>query len=169
MDFRHHASAKVDKAAEDLMQDEITRLSSLCDAIVEEASQGSCEKGQSDDTRYVLVSRIAGVTSSTRFARIAKDSIMACRGSKPGERRGGREAGTPNRATVEVKVLAQKYGTEAIQEAVRIMRKAKSEAARLSAITLILDRAYGRVAQASHKGIEGQTIIFRVDEVDLAL
>jgi hypothetical protein len=31
------------------------------------------------------------------------------RGSKPGERRGGRQKGTPNKATAEVKVLAQKY------------------------------------------------------------
>jgi hypothetical protein len=31
------------------------------------------------------------------------------RGSKPGERRGARQKGTPNKATAEVKVLAQKY------------------------------------------------------------
>jgi hypothetical protein len=30
------------------------------------------------------------------------------RGSKPGERRGGRQKGTPNRVTAEVKALAHK-------------------------------------------------------------
>jgi hypothetical protein len=50
------------------------------------------------------------------------------RGSKPGERRGGRQKGTPNKATAEVKLLAQKYAPAAIEELGRLSTGAESEA-----------------------------------------
>jgi hypothetical protein len=53
------------------------------------------------------------------------------RGSRPGERRGGRKAGTPNKATAEIKELAQVHGPEMIREAVKLARTAKSETARI--------------------------------------
>ena len=37
-------------------------------------------------------------------------------GAKPGERRGGRQKGTPNKATADIKALAQKYTPEALPE-----------------------------------------------------
>ena len=43
-------------------------------------------------------------------------------GSKPGERRGGRQRGTPNKATAEIKVLAREHGPEAIKKLVGLMR-----------------------------------------------
>lgn len=70
------------------------------------------------------------------------------RGSKPGERRGGRQKGTPNKATADVKEAARAYTTEAVEELARIMRESESDAARVSAIREILDRAHGKPSQA---------------------
>jgi hypothetical protein len=69
------------------------------------------------------------------------------RGSKPGERRGGRQKGTPNKATREIKELAQKHGAEAIEALVKIMRSSDNEASRVSAIRELLDRGYGKATQ----------------------
>lgn len=80
-------------------------------------------------------------------------------GSKPGERRGGRKRGTPNKATAEVKDLAKQHGPAAIREAARLATGAESEAARVAAINLILDRAYGKPTQAmEHSGPDGAPI-----------
>ena len=65
-------------------------------------------------------------------------------GYRPGA---GRKAGVPNKATAEVKVLAQKHGPAAIKEAVRIMQESESDPARMAAINCILDRAYGKPTQ----------------------
>ena len=71
---------------------------------------------------------------------------MAGGGAEPGERRGGREKGTPNKATVEVRTLALAHGPAAIAELSRLMTEASNEAARISACSVLLDRAYGRAA-----------------------
>lgn len=68
-------------------------------------------------------------------------------GSRPGEHRGGRKAGTPNKRTLEVQDLARQYAPAALEEAVRLATNAKSEQARTAAIGIILDRAYGRPPQ----------------------
>ena len=95
---------------------------------------------------------------------------MTRRGSAPGERRGGRKPGVCNKATAEVKVLAQRHGPAAIEEAVRLMLEAKSETARLAAISLILDRGYGKATQPHALGDVGdQTVIIRLNKEDLAL
>lgn len=73
------------------------------------------------------------------------------RGSKVGERRGGRKAGVPNKVTRELKEIAQEYTEEAILIAAQIMRSAKAAgAARLMAVSIILDRGHGKPAQALH-------------------
>ena len=69
-------------------------------------------------------------------------------GSKPGERRGGRKAGAPNKATAEIRTLAREHGPDAIKELARLANEAQSEQARISACNTLLDRAYGR-SQAS--------------------
>jgi len=73
-------------------------------------------------------------------------------GSKPGEYRGGRQKGTPNKATAEAKLaiseLAKTLAPDALRRLATLARKAKSEAAQVAAIREILDRAYGRPAQA---------------------
>lgn len=64
-----------------------------------------------------------------------------------GRKTGGRIAGTPNKATADVKALAQKHGQAAIAEAVRIMKSSDSDQARMIAVREILDRAYGKATQ----------------------
>ncbi len=69
------------------------------------------------------------------------------RGSAPGERRGGRRPGTPNKATEEIRIIAREYGEEAIEQLAHLMHHAKSEQARISAAKEILDRSYGKATQ----------------------
>ena len=58
---------------------------------------------------------------------------MAGVGSKPGEHRGGRKKGTPNKATRDIKALAQKHGIEAIEKLVKLMRGQDKRAEALGA------------------------------------
>ena len=70
------------------------------------------------------------------------------RGSKPGERRGGRKAGTPNKATAEIKALASEHVPAIIKELVRLATKATNEATRVAAGKELLDRVFGKAPQA---------------------
>ena len=62
---------------------------------------------------------------------------------------------TPNKATAEIRALATSYGPQAFQELAKLgglarddkgvlLAEAQSETARLSAIGMLIDRAYGR-------------------------
>ena len=64
-----------------------------------------------------------------------------------GVRIGGRQKGSPNKATADVKALARSYAPAALAELSRLATKAESEQARVAAIKEILDRAYGKSAQ----------------------
>jgi len=59
---------------------------------------------------------------------------------------GGRKRGIPNKATRELKELAQPYASEAIQTLREIMEHGGTEAARVAAARELLDRGYGRPA-----------------------
>lgn len=65
-----------------------------------------------------------------------------------GQKTGGRRKGSLNKATADVKALAQVYGKEAVETLALIMRTGQSEKARTSAATQLLDRGYGKPAQA---------------------
>jgi phage terminase small subunit len=67
-----------------------------------------------------------------------------------GRKTGGRVAGTPNKSTAEIRDIAQQHGPAAIAEAARLMLCAESEAARLTAIGIILERGYGKAVQPQH-------------------
>lgn len=69
------------------------------------------------------------------------------RGSAPGERRGGRVKGTPNKATAEIKDIARQHGPQAVAVLAKLMVEAESEQARVAAANAILDRAYGKPTQ----------------------
>jgi hypothetical protein len=70
-------------------------------------------------------------------------------GSKPGERRGGRAKGTPNKVTAEVKAYAGRYTKEAITDLVAIARNTDTPpAARIAAWREVLDRGVGKAAQS---------------------
>lgn len=84
---------------------------------------------------------------------------MAGKGSAPGERRGGRQKGVPNKANLEIKELARQYGPEAVSELARIAGLTKqpgsdNEATRVAAIKELIDRGYGKATQpiSGHDG-----------------
>ncbi len=55
----------------------------------------------------------------------------------------GRKKGTPNKATAEIRGIAQKHGLKAVRRLVALM-KSEDETISLKAATELLDRAYGR-------------------------
>lgn len=64
-----------------------------------------------------------------------------------GRREGaGRKAGVPNKATAEIKKLAQKHGPAAIARLAHLLANAESEQAQVGAAKELLDRAYGKSA-----------------------
>lgn len=78
-----------------------------------------------------------------------------------GRKTGGRKKGGLNKATKDVRVLAQKYTTEAIETLVGIMRTGKTDEVKKSASDSLLDRGYGKPAQAQiHQGDPNRPIEF---------
>lgn len=63
------------------------------------------------------------------------------------QKTGGRKKGSTNKATRDIKALAQKYTPEALQTLVSVMSASDSDAARVNAAKEILDRGYGRPSQ----------------------
>lgn len=77
-----------------------------------------------------------------------------------GTRIGGRQKGTPNKVTADVKAAAAKYTDEALRTLAKIMSDGESEQARVSAANAILDRAHGKPKQAvEHSGEDGAPIL----------
>lgn len=71
------------------------------------------------------------------------------RGSRPGERRGGRRPGTPNKVTATLKEYAAPFTTEAIDGLVTLARSNDTPAAaRVAAWREVLDRGAGKPHQA---------------------
>lgn len=64
-----------------------------------------------------------------------------------GLKTGGRKAGTPNKATAEIKTLARQYSQEALEALVKVIRSTDSDSARVAAIRELLDRGYGKATQ----------------------
>ena len=65
-----------------------------------------------------------------------------------GRKTGGRAAGTPNKATADVRAYAGKFCTEAIDGLVKVGRTSESDQARVAAWNSILDRYAGKPSQA---------------------
>ncbi len=71
---------------------------------------------------------------------------MAGKGSAPGERRGGRKKGTPNKTTADIKAALRMHGDELVK-ALLALTKSDDERVRLGAIQAALDRGFGKAAQ----------------------
>ncbi len=65
-------------------------------------------------------------------------------GARPGS---GRPKGSPNKATRDLKELAQVHTPDALRTLATIMKKGQSEAARVAAANSLLDRGYGKAHQ----------------------
>lgn len=65
-----------------------------------------------------------------------------------GTRIGGRQKGTPNKATADIRDAAQQYSEQALQVLVSVATSSESDAARVAAANAILDRAHGKPTQA---------------------
>jgi hypothetical protein len=77
-------------------------------------------------------------------------------------RTGGRVAGTPNKATVELRDIVRQYCPEAAVELARLSTEAISEQARVSAIKELFDRGYGKAPQPHDGDGQGGPVIIRV-------
>lgn len=69
-----------------------------------------------------------------------------------GTRVGGRQKGTLNKATRDIRDAAQEYSEKALKALVGVMTSSDSDAARVAAANAILDRAHGKPAQALKVG-----------------
>ena len=78
----------------------------------------------------------------------------------------GRPKGVPNKATAEIKAIAALHGPEAIAALAKIMKAAKSPPATVvAAATALLDRGYGKPAQAVH--VDGGLSIKNLSDEEL--
>ncbi len=57
---------------------------------------------------------------------------------------GGRQKGTPNKATADIRALAMVHAAKAMTELARLAVEAESEAARVAAIKELFDRGFGK-------------------------
>lgn len=97
------------------------------------------------------------------------------RGAEPGKRRGGRKAGIPNKATREIQDVARQYAPAAVRQLAKLggllprgRGKAESEQARATSCNSILDRAYGKPAQAvAHSGAIGTFDLTKLTDDEL--
>lgn len=87
------------------------------------------------------------------------------RGSKPGERRGGRVKGTPNKATAEIRDIARQYTAEAFEALVGVLRDSESDAAKVAAAREILDRGYGKATTVLAGDQDGGPV--RITKIEL--
>ena len=81
-----------------------------------------------------------------------------------GTRVGGRQKGTPNKVTAEIKAIAQKHGPAAVRELARLATEADQGSTRVAAIKELLDRGYGKAAQPV-TGADGEGPIQHAVEV----
>ncbi len=64
-----------------------------------------------------------------------------------GRKTGGRQKGSLNKATAEIRGHAQKYTVEALEGLAQIARTSDTDAAKVAAWKAILDRGHGRPGQ----------------------
>lgn len=89
---------------------------------------------------------------------------------KGGAKTGGRRKGTPNKATADIKALAQTYTSEAMSALAAVMRSSDSDAARVAAIKEIFERGHGKAPQpqTGEGGTGPIQHVHRIELVDLS-
>ncbi len=71
---------------------------------------------------------------------------MAGVGSAPGERRGGRKKGTPNKVDADIKAAFREHAPKLAAALIKLT-KSEDENVRLKALQICLDRGYGKATQ----------------------
>ena len=90
-----------------------------------------------------------------------------------GKKTGGRQKGSVNKSTAEIKVLAQEYSPRVVKELAKLAGvfdeigtgKAESEQARIAALKELMDRGHGKPAQAIVGGDEDDNPLKQVIQV----
>lgn len=72
-----------------------------------------------------------------------------------GTRIGGRQKGTPNKVQSDIRAIAQQHGPAAIDRLVWLVTHADNHATQVSAAAQLLDRGYGKPAQAQDVKLSG--------------
>lgn len=97
-------------------------------------------------------------------------------GSKPGERRGGRQPGSFNKITNDIRLLAQEFGPSSVarlaklaglavdEETGKAIETSESGPTQVAAIKELLDRAYGKATQPVQHGVDDEleAILYRI-------
>lgn len=81
-----------------------------------------------------------------------------------GKKTGGRVAGTPNKATADIKAAARVHGPDAIELLWTLARTSETDGTRVAAIKEILDRGYGKATQIIG-GDENSPLVTRIENV----
>ena len=81
---------------------------------------------------------------------------------------GGRQKGTPNKITTDVRELARQYAPEALAELAKLSTGAENENVRVAASNAILDRAWGKPAQAVEVTSDPDQITEAIGDMALA-
>ncbi len=79
---------------------------------------------------------------------------------KGGSKTGGRKKGTPNKSTAQIKALAQNKGPAALKK-LETLLDSPDERVALAAANSLLDRGYGRPAQALE--LSGEVVITKIE------
>lgn len=84
-----------------------------------------------------------------------------------GVKTGGRTKGTPNKATKDIRALAQRYTERAIARLAHLMENAESEQAQVTACKELIDRGHGKSTQPiTPVDGDGKPVAIRVRFVD---
>lgn len=75
------------------------------------------------------------------------------------QRKRGRPKGSLNKATADIKALAQVHTPRALQVLANIMEKSESDPARVAAAKEMLDRGHGKSTQPISGGDEGGLLV----------
>ena len=78
-----------------------------------------------------------------------------------GRKTGGRVAGTPNRATADLKTVARDYGPRVIEKLWGICERGESDHAKINAARELLDRGYGKTAQPIADDAVGEPVVVK--------
>lgn len=82
-----------------------------------------------------------------------------------GIKTGGRTKGTPNKATADIKAVAQVYTEEAVNALAVIMRTSESDAAKVAAIKELLDRGHGKPTQSVDLDANVKAAVTKIESV----